>query len=508
MQNRIICVGILDFKLNNDQVYPLEFGEALRFSAYEGYNALAAQSMHQRIFDHLKTICSDLYLKETHARTQKDMMPMSFDGMKPISELFVEAYPQYSNHCPEIYTIQDITNENIPILIQGSSPSATFELSIEMHKLLQDANKSNPVINSNETFLTACGDKFIFGKFLEKVKIRTQPYTQLIQLDSFQPNLIQEIDVNCHYIFKIPNGCKGIGSFIVKGNQVETALTALKNRDLEKLKEFGKNEPETFKTILSYWDYTPSKHVLLQEYIPSTPILCENQLFDATGRIVLSIVKTGESLEVKIIDGYWKLPSKPKTDTINISSGISHIVKGYTTRSKLMTNTEIKTISISLNSFMPQLVQTIFETKSSDFLLELLKNNNKAESQYLLKVIADHPMMLDKNFIDEMNKRFLWDIPNRSSYLDFMLEQAKTYYFGHHLMYRNPLLCEWIKEHIELFDQDKATSLITYLQEQMRIANLKHYKDAKYISLTTEILDLLKQQNAPKPQSNQMLKVQ
>ncbi len=108
-------------------------------------------------------------------------------------------------------------------------------------------------------------------------------------------------------VIKPRHAAKGYGVIIVESSKLDSTLNFILHKS-DKLKNHG--DPS-----YSYWYKESSPDFIVEEFIPSDPILMDGKYYDPTYRCIALLSYTKKTPIIELIDGYAKLPSKAVTSS-------------------------------------------------------------------------------------------------------------------------------------------------------------------------------------------------
>lgn len=182
-----------------------------------------------------------------------------------------------------------------------------------------------PVINLDANFLQMTENKAALGCFIEDHPAFADDFvpTRVCPLrydEGMAQGIIETLGTHDYYVLKPADEAQGNGVRIVARENLDTTLkNLLQKKRRYKAEKWGRD----------FWESDTNPVFVAQPYIASKAVICEedSKLYDGTMRMFMTLWRENpdEAFQIKIHDGYWKLPHKALSgDKIEASARISH----------------------------------------------------------------------------------------------------------------------------------------------------------------------------------------
>jgi len=237
--------------------------------------------------------------------------------------------------------------------------------------------------------------KYMTRILLDEVAPGLNPNWTVLSRDS-SPSLADEILDRMpseKYAIKPMDQSCGLGVLVVESDQLHLVLQKLASKySVDPLISSpcdGAKLDSDIQNRLSQWLDDPPAF-MVESYVESNPIRVDGEEYDATGRIVFSIIN-GETI---VHGGYWKLPAKPLGEGSVSERSISAIHARGGNNSVLFSNYHLDLVSAEIFSLAPK-IGNIFRSVGEMDVVEALESSpsdgSLALSIYLRSAMSEVP---------------------------------------------------------------------------------------------------------------------
>ncbi len=394
---------IADIKIDRSgQMKVIEFGGAFR-SSFSGYDSAYSEGrMFSSIWDSLKRASRAPLVYAQHQWS---------DALSSVPAIALE---QFGKAGSEVISSREIMergrwsrpgkrfnfrDRSTYSAILAYDPRLNFFSQIvegeglEFEEFLQD----RPWVlrmDSGSTWIFS-SQKYMTRILLDEVAPELNPNWTVLSRDS-SPSLADEILDRMpseKYAIKPMDQSCGLGVLVVESDQLHLVLQKLASKySVDPLISSpcdGAKLDSDIQNRLSQWLDDPPAF-MVESYVESNPIRVDGEEYDATGRIVFSIIN-GETI---VHGGYWKLPAKPIGEGSVSERSISAIHARGGNNSVLFSNDHLDLVSAEIFSLAPK-IGNIFRSVGEMDVVEALESSSSqgalALSIYLRSAMSESP---------------------------------------------------------------------------------------------------------------------
>jgi hypothetical protein len=339
---------IADLKYTPDrEIKILEFGQATR-SRFLGYDDLYGPGkIWEQFWSYLNQFKIPVWLVNTSIATQAAIEEISYNQYKKydwfysrnINDLehnkIFKKMLQFTIHQPA--TI----NQYSGVVVIRSANAAS-----EIVKKLQQKHKdfiildfaTGPHVNNKDSTNSLFADPSL-SIFRPKSKLYPKEYS---------PELVKKIcsDFQCeNLVIKPLAASKGYGVIITQKKHLDFILKNILNKS-DKIKY---SRDKTY----NYWIVDPQEKFLVEEYIESKSIIVNNKPYDPTMRMVFTLHCEAGTINLTLLDGYWKLPKKSTDDTGSLTEKHKSSINPLNQSSEKINSEDLLDVKTKLKLILP-----------------------------------------------------------------------------------------------------------------------------------------------------------
>lgn len=322
-----ISFCITDMKFNKDmkpEMRILEFGDSAR-SRFDGYDPLFGKgSMWALFWQHLAQLnmpiwCIDPSSQQDHreeisaktffevggkfAKNEKDLLQkirMELGNKKNnLKKYRGVVFMKFRRHSRAV-DISFLRRKTPNLIFVSEATSEHVRSKFKTNLLFQD-----PVINNFRPHCVVCPKEYS---------------------PDLAGNIIRDMNRDI-YVIKPINSTRSLGVIPVYKQDLDKTLKLI-------LQNTHQIEGSGLGKAYSHWMHDKNDVFFVEEYIPSQIMHADGQEYDPTMRIVFVLHHKDRKINVTILDGFWKLPSKPlSADGTLVEKHVSNVYEGGPTRS-------------------------------------------------------------------------------------------------------------------------------------------------------------------------------
>lgn len=174
------------------------------------------------------------------------------------------------------------------------------------------------------------------------------------------PDLIEEFGCDI-FVVKPINSSRGRGILMTSKDDLDATFQLILG------------DPEILATSdlieeFKYWVTYQSPNFLVEQYEPSKPIMVEGNPYDSTMRLVFTIDYCDNNVNVKVFDGYWKLPAQPLTANCSLTDKHkSHVIPGLLSSYKIDSE-DMARAKVMLEDVLRQIYWRMLESRAMNLV--------------------------------------------------------------------------------------------------------------------------------------------
>jgi hypothetical protein len=362
---------IADLKFNKSKLKILEMGESTK-SYFKGHEQLYGQGqIWKALWKRLEELNLPVWYVGKKLRCQWEQLQINAPNFTRINGEFATSIEQLENLTSFKEANRKTKNSN-PKLIKDYAGIIIFRHCKEDHFVRNDFKNRHP----NLLILNASSGLHVNNKFYTNLlfadpevhnhRPRCRAYPKKYSFD-LASKIISDLRCNT-VVIKPLNSANGWGVIIVAKKDLDDILKLILT-ERAKIKTF---KDKTY----SHWAYDNNKLFLVEEYVPSKTIFVDGKPYDGTMRVAFALTHEIddcddeiENVKLDFLGSYWKLPSKPITESGTLTElHKSNVKHGNGPASAKVSPKDLNCVKKILSKLLPKIYITMLKTKPKQTL--------------------------------------------------------------------------------------------------------------------------------------------